>query len=188
MKPAIPKDLMDLSSDIAEFEEETILTSYQNLVQNYESFKQRERDGELRKTAKFWIMYLDLMKYQQMAYTAVQENDLEMRILAWESMLPYYFYFNTTNYGRYGTYYVWQLHHLKTLYPGMKLLLEGKEISVQAHNSHFVRTSIDQRGEQTINRDTKTAGKTYGSAVHRHFTTADWINFNAIICHSTSFL
>ena len=70
----------------------------------------------------------------------------------------------------------------------MKLLLKGKEISVQAHNSHFVRTSIDQRGEQTINRDTKTTGKTYGSAVHRHFTTADWINFNAIICHSTSFL
>ena len=95
---------MDLSSDITEFEEETILTSYQNFVQNYESFKQRERDGELRKTAKLWIMYLDLMKYQQMAYTAVQENDLEMRILVWESMLPYYFYFNTTNYGRYGTY------------------------------------------------------------------------------------
>ena len=47
------------------------------------------------------------MTYQQMAHTAVQENDLEMRILAWESMLPYYFYFNNnTNYARYGTYYV----------------------------------------------------------------------------------
>ena len=75
MKPAIPKGLMDLSSDIVEFEEETILASCQNSVQNYESFKQRRRDGELGKTAKFWIMYLDLMKYQQMAHTAVQKNE-----------------------------------------------------------------------------------------------------------------
>ena len=179
---------MDLSSDIVEFEEETILASCQNFVQNFESFKERGRGRELGKTAKFWIMYLDLMKYQHMAHTAVQENDLEMRILAWESMLPYYFYFNKTNYARYGTYYVEQLHHMETLYPGMKPLLEGKGISVQAQNSHFVRTSIDQRGEPTINRAAKTTGKTYGPAVHRQFITANWINFNAIICHSTSFL
>ena len=70
----------------------------------------------------------------------------------------------------------------------MKPLLDGKGISVKAQNSHFVRTSIDQRGEQTINRDAKTTGKTYGSARHRHFITADWIKFNTIICHSTSFL
>ena len=100
----MPKVLMDLSSHIAEFEEESILASCQNFVQNYESLKQPGSDGELGKTAKFWIMYLDLMKYQQMAHNAVQENDLEMRILAWESMLPYYFYFNNTNYARYGTY------------------------------------------------------------------------------------
>ena len=70
----------------------------------------------------------------------------------------------------------------------MKPLLEGKGISVKAQNSYFVRTSIDQRGEQTINRDVKTTGKTYGSAMHRYFVTADWINFNAIVSHSTSFL
>ena len=78
-----------LSSDIAELEKETILASCQNIVQNYESFKQRVRDGELGETAKLWVMYLDLMKYQQMAHTAVQESDLEMRILAWERMLSY---------------------------------------------------------------------------------------------------
>ena len=179
---------MNLSSDIPEFEEETILGSCQNFVQNYESFKQHGRDGELGKTAKFWIMHFDLMNYQHLAHTAIQENDLEMRTLAWESMLPCYFYFNKKNYARHGTYYVQQLHHPKTLYLGMKPLLEGKGISVQAQNSHFVRTSIDQRGEQTINRDAKTTGKTYGSVVHRQFITANWINFNAIICHSTSSL
>ena len=41
------QDLMDLSSDIAEFEEQTILANCQNFVQNYESFKKRGRNGEL---------------------------------------------------------------------------------------------------------------------------------------------
>ena len=72
------------------------------------------------------------MKYQHMAQTAVQENNMEMRILAWEKMLPYYFYFNETNYTRYGTYYIQQWCHLETLYPGMKPLLEVKGISVSA--------------------------------------------------------
>ena len=36
---------------------------------------------------------------------SLQENDLEMRILALKSILPYYFYFKKTNYARYGTYY-----------------------------------------------------------------------------------
>ena len=94
-----------------------------------------------------------------MTHTAIQENDLGMRMLAWESMLPYYFYFSRTKYTRYGTYYVQQLHHLETLYSGMKPLSEGKGISVQAQNSHFVQTSIDQRGKQTIDRDVKTTGK-----------------------------
>ena len=72
-----------------------------------------------------------------MAHTAVHENNLGMRIIVWKSMLPYYFYFNKTNYSRYETYYVQQLHHLKTLYPGMKPLLEGKGLSVELQNSHF---------------------------------------------------
>ena len=60
-------------------------------------------------------------------------------------------YFNKTNHARYGTYYVQQLHHLKTVYPGMKPLLEGKGLSVQAQNFPFVQASTDQRGGQTIN-------------------------------------
>ena len=46
MKQAIPR-FEDLSSDIEEFEEETILVNCQNVVQNYESFKKRRRNGKL---------------------------------------------------------------------------------------------------------------------------------------------
>ena len=83
------------------------------------------------------------MKCQHMAHTAVQENDLEMRTFAWESMLLFYFYFNKTNYGRYGTYYFLQFNHLKTLNPGLKQLLEAKGIGVQPQSSHHKWTFIN---------------------------------------------
>ena len=76
------------------------------------------------------MIYLDLMKVQHMAHTAVQENDFNMRINSWEILLPYYFALNMFNYARYGS----------------------------SQDRHPLRTAIDQRGEQTINRDAKTSG------------------------------
>ena len=70
-----------------------------------------------------------------MVHTPVQENNLEIRIYAWNSILPFYFYFNKTNYARY-----------------------GKGISVQAQSSHHVWTSIGQHREHQIDRDAKTTG------------------------------
>ena len=43
------------------------------------------------------------------------------------------------------------------MYPGLKPLLMLKGMSVQAQTVHPVRTSIDQRGEQTINKDAKSS-------------------------------
>ena len=43
-------------------------------------------------------------------------------------------------------------------YPGLKPLLQSNGFSVQAQTAYPIRTSIDQRGEQSINRDAKTLG------------------------------
>ena len=51
------------------------------------------------------------------------------------------------------------LKHIDDNYEGWKDLLSVNGLSVQAQKSHPLRTSIDQRGEQTINRDAKTAGE-----------------------------
>ena len=56
---------------------------------------------------------------------------------------------------RYGSYYVEVLNNIDQLYPGMR---QSMPISVQAQDRYPVRTSIDQRGEQSINRDAKTSG------------------------------
>ena len=44
------------------------------------------------------------------------------------------------------------------MYPGLKDMLKWKALSVQAQEKYSLRTSIDQRGEPTINRDPKTSG------------------------------
>ena len=45
------------------------------------------------------------------------------------------------------------------IYTGMQEYLENGIFSVQAQEHHTIRTSTDQRGEQTINKDAKTVGK-----------------------------
>ena len=46
-------------------------------------------------------------------------------------------------------------------YPGLKETFKLSGISVQAQSAYPSRTSIDQRGEQSINRDAETPGKLF---------------------------
>jgi hypothetical protein len=125
----------------------------------YERYRSSVREGSAGKTAQFWMIYLDLMQAQCMAHVGVQENNVDMIINAWLKLLPMYFALNKINYARYGSYYVYTLINMEHLYPGLRDLIDKEGLSVQAQDLCPLRTSIDQRGEQTINRDAKTSGK-----------------------------
>ena len=58
-------------------------------------------NGKIGKKAQFWTMYLDIMRYQTMAHTAVQENDLKSFVFCWQELLPLYFALNKLHYARY---------------------------------------------------------------------------------------
>ena len=79
---------------------------------------------QARKTAQFWILYLDMMRMQHVIYTAVQENDFDARLAAWDYFIPLYFSFNKTNYARYGSFYVETLKSIEEKYPGLKEMLK----------------------------------------------------------------
>ena len=106
------------------------------------------------------------MRTQHKIHTAVQTNDFELRLQAWEEMLPFYFAFNKTNYARYGCWYVQTMKEIDLRYPGLKEMFKTSGISVQAQSAYPSRTSTDQRGEQSINRDAKTAGKMNQIPIH----------------------
>ena len=65
---------------------------------------------------------------------------------------------NKTNYSRYGSYYLRMLESIELQYPGYKELLLSAGLSVQTQDHYPNRTVTDQWGEQSINRDAKTAG------------------------------
>ena len=127
-------------------------------IEQYEKFKDQVRRGVYEMTPQYWLHYIDLMKFQHMAHTAVQTNDFDLRVESWEKFLPSYFAFNMFNYARYGSYYVHMLKHMDNIYPGLKGMLEKTGLSVQAQDRYPIHTALDQRGEQTINRDAKTTG------------------------------
>ena len=55
----------------------------------------------------------------------------------------------------YRSYYLSQMSEMDELYPGNKDILKMYGISVQGQDKYPLRTAIDQRGEQTLNRDAK---------------------------------
>ena len=75
-----------------------------------------------------------------------------------EKLLPLMFSLNKQNYSRYGSGYVNTLENLDDTDPGCRELIQDKGLSVQGQEKYLCRTAIDQRGEQTINRDAKTSG------------------------------
>lgn len=115
-------------------------------------------ERKIGKTIQFWVLYLDLMRLQHQIPTAVQTNKFNMRLDAWDKTLPMYFAFNKTNYARYGTWFVQTMKEIDDRYPGVKPLLQSNDLSVQVQTAYPIRTSIDQRGEHSINRDAKTPG------------------------------
>ena len=153
----VPNELTEISSD------PDLYTCHscdrcQGISTEYHKFRTEVYEGSLGKTAQFWVLYMDLVRNQHYAHVAVQSNNFDLRLFAWEYMIPFYFALNKVNYARYGSYYLQQMKNIQTLYPGLKSLLEHKGLSVQAQNRYAIRTAIDQRGEQTINRDAKTSG------------------------------
>ena len=98
------------------------------------------------------------MNNQHVMHTSVQENDFTNTLESWKFMLPYYFATNKTNYSRYGSYYVFSLKNIDTIYPGNKELLMNGGLSIQCQSRYDLRTPVDQRGEQTVNREAKVPG------------------------------
>ena len=154
----IPNSFIESAQDHEQINYDAIKRD-QSFYYKYQDFKEMIREGRLGLTPQFWLCYyLDLIEVQQLAHRAVQENNLDLRTACWKFFVPFYFAMDKTNYARYGAHYVAVLERMEQLYPGLKDLLDKKGMSVQAQEKLPLRVAIDQRGEQTLNRDAKTTG------------------------------
>ena len=99
-KPYIPASLREVNFKINELDK-TSLESLDVFFDKYATYRQKVSTGTIGKTAQFWMIYLDLMRAQTMAHTAVQENDWKSLMYCWKQFLPIYFALNKRNYARY---------------------------------------------------------------------------------------
>ena len=104
------------------------------------------------------MLYLDLVKNQYFAHIALRSNNFDLRLFVWKHMIPFIFVLNKISYARYGSFHTESVGNIEKFYPSLKPLLETKGLSVQGQDYYAIRTSVDQRGEQTVNQDTKTSG------------------------------
>ena len=131
------------------------ISNLKEMSDGYEKFKQKCRNGDHDENPKFWVAYIDFVQMQQRAQTAIQEGDFDARLEAWIWFLPYYFSFSMQNYARYASFYVELINCIDQLHPGMR---DEFLVGIQAQDRYPHMTPIDQRGEQTFNREAKVAG------------------------------
>ena len=157
--PSIIDTLMN-DRDISEEELDIVNNAeVQLLLNRYQQFKEEIRNNKYGKTAKFWtVYYLDVITYLHKIHFAVQTNNFDLRLKGQTDVLPFFFALNKQNYARYGSTYVYAMQNLEKTHPGCKQLIKEKGLSVQGQDQYDLRIPIDQRGEQTVNKDAKTSG------------------------------
>ena len=101
IKPKIPEDLDAYQQDPRpEMVTEELLSSMDSLFEQYARYRNSAKEGKLGDTARFWIMYMDLMRIQNLGQSAIQENNFHMVFYAWKEFLPFYFALNKMHYAR----------------------------------------------------------------------------------------
>ena len=151
--PTIPYRFHDLANINKENLESLIDDESIALTQTYQRYRSSIRKRTAGKIAQFWMIYLNLMEAQVMAHNGAQENNIDMMMKAYQTFRPMYFAFNKVDYARSGSYYTYILVNIEQFYPGLNELISKEGLSVQGQEKYPLRTAIDQRGEQPINRN-----------------------------------
>ena len=96
------------------------------------------------------------------------------------AMIPWCFAYDRINYARYLPYYYAQMSQLPTTHPDVYTEFMEGQFSVQLGSTNpFGRIPVDQAIEETVNKDTQTAGGTKGfslkpGAVTKYYLTAEY--------------
>ena len=114
-----------------------------NMLNQYVEFRDHVRRGDLGKTAKMWMQYLDfvwlLLRFQR----ATNENNFSLHLASLEDMCSLFFSYDHPNYTRYTVVYILTMLNLDKTHPGAEELLKGKGISVNRSSIPSSRNAVD---------------------------------------------
>ena len=140
--------------------------------------------GHLRNTngplSSFWISYIDMVELMLHMIRSSREGDWILHLSSVWQMLPWCFAYDAVKYSRYMSVYYGDMMSLPQEHPDVFEFMKFGGFSVQMGSSNpFGRIPVDQTVEETVNRDTETAGGTKGfslrpGAVQRYYMMAEF--------------
>ena len=137
----------------------------------------RNENGAL---STMWMSYIDMVDVVLGLIRASREGNWLLHLAMIRAMLPWTFAYDKQNYARYMSAYYTQMTRLEMDHPESYDHLTNGGLSVQIGSSNpFGRIPVDQTIEETVNKDTQTAGGTKGfslnaCAVSRYYMTAEY--------------
>ena len=142
-----------------------------DIMQKYQEIKLKGLQGELGKTAHFWLTYTELISQLHLLYFAINTNNLTHgkhgRNFYHSALLR-----TKIHYARYATFYIQQLKSLEESHPGA--IQEIKESVSVRRNWIGIGQAIDLAGEQTYMKNAKTIGGITGFSVKQE-TVTKWV-------------
>ena len=116
--------------DSEKFTNVTTREDFRRLYNSYNTFKNSIRNGNLGKTAQFWIGYMDLIWLILTFIRATKENNFHLHLATLYKLCPMFFAYNHHNYSLYIPAYLVTTINLPDTHPGAEDLLKKNGFSV----------------------------------------------------------
>ncbi|KAI8521965.1 hypothetical protein Bbelb_017190 [Branchiostoma belcheri] len=173
-----------LSDDVSQQALQGILqsTTHTRIMCLFDEYVTTLRSGNSRLT-QYWMTYIDLVEILLGLLRATREGDWLLHLVSIRQLIPWCFSYDRVNYARYLSYYYAQMSRLQTQHPDVYAEFMRGRFSVQlGPRNPFGRIPVDQTIEETVNKDTQTAGGTKGfslnhSAISKYYLTAEHRSF-----------
>ena len=127
--------------------------TYITLMDEYEHFTNKTRSGCHGATARYWILYIDLVHIFLQFSRACRTSDLELFTYSLEKMCYVFLVTNRHNYAHYMVRYLLNLINIEDSHPGLRQVLENGGLSNRRSAKSFSRNPVDMTLEQTVNAD-----------------------------------
>ena len=145
----------------------------QNLLKNYDEFCATQ--SSISPTFALWQSYVDMVSTLLHFISCTRRSDREGHLNTLEKMTPWLFAYDRVNYSRYVPVYLKEMRELEKTHPFAHEHLNNGEFAIQQQDRYaFSATAADQVIEQTINRDSKSAGGKIGITT-RPNAVAKWV-------------
>lgn len=153
---------------------------YDRFMTEYDKYTEQTLDGKHGSTAKYWMLYVNLVRRFFLFNRACRTNDLPLFIYGLEMFIPIFFAGNRPNYSRWMVRYQLNLINAKYTHPGVTELLEDGALSVRRTKKSFSRTAVDMTLEQTVNADAASRQTGISAFIHSETARRRWMVTRAI--------